>query len=68
MSLDLAALRAGYRGGDFSPAQIADDVLERIAAHDDPAVWIYRVPDADLRRPWPKPRWTACRSMACPSR
>ena len=49
MSLDLAALRAGYRGGDFSPAQIADDVLERIAAHDDPAVWIYRVPDADLR-------------------
>lgn len=48
-SLDLAALEAGYRSGAFGPERVADDVLDRIAAHDDPALWIHRVPDDDLR-------------------
>lgn len=48
-SLDLATLRTGYLNGDFTPAQIVDAVLDKIAAHDDPAAWIYRVADADLR-------------------
>lgn len=48
-SLDLATLRTGYLAGDFTPAQIVDAVLHKIAAHNDPAVWIHRVPDAELR-------------------
>ena len=48
-SLDLATLRTGYLNDDFTPAQIVDAVLDKIATHDDPAVWIHRVADADLR-------------------
>lgn len=48
-SLDLATLRTGYLAGDFTPAQIVDAVLDKIATHDDPAAWIYRVADAELR-------------------
>jgi allophanate hydrolase len=48
-SLDLATLRTGYLNDDFTPAQIVDAVLNKIATHDDPAVWIHRVADADLR-------------------
>ena len=48
-SLDLTTLRTGYRAGDFGPEGIVEDVLDRISAHDDPAVWIHRVSDADLR-------------------
>lgn len=49
ISLDLKTLRAGYAAGDFTPAQIADDILDRISAADDPAIWIHRVPDDELR-------------------
>ena len=46
---DLATLRAAYRDGETDPVAVADAVLARIATHDDPALWICRVPDADLR-------------------
>jgi allophanate hydrolase len=48
-SLDLNTLRAGYRSGDLSPSGIIEELIGKIAAHDDPAIWIYRVPDHDLR-------------------
>lgn len=48
-SLDLAALHEGYRVGDFDPGQIVDEVLHRITEHADPALWIHRIPDSDLR-------------------
>ncbi|KAI9835754.1 MAG: hypothetical protein M1819_001933 [Sarea resinae] len=47
--LDISSLAALYRNGT-SPVQIAETVLERIRVyHDrDPAVWIYRVPEASV--------------------
>ncbi len=37
---DLSSLRAAYRAGDLTPARLVDDVLGRIAAYEDPAVFI----------------------------
>jgi allophanate hydrolase len=47
-SLDLASLAARYRDGSLEPGAVAAAVLARIAAADDPAIWISRTPDADL--------------------
>ena len=47
-SLDLERLRAAYADGSATPAGVMADVLERIAAAGDDAVWISRVPDAAL--------------------
>ena len=41
-------LRAGYRGGTFSPEDLFTEILARVRAYDDPAVWIARVPEADV--------------------
>jgi allophanate hydrolase len=40
-SLDFATLRTAYSQGTLTPTQLVDDVLRRIAAHADPAVWIH---------------------------
>lgn len=48
-SFDLNTLRSGYRAGDITPAGLIDELIEKIAAHDDPRTWIYRVPDDALR-------------------
>ncbi|MFT5486046.1 MAG: allophanate hydrolase [Paracoccaceae bacterium] len=48
-SLDLNTLRSGYRIGNHTPSQIIDELIARIAAHDDPAIWIHRVSDDELR-------------------
>ncbi len=46
VSLDLARLRAAYADGSATPEGVMAALLPRLDA--DPAVWIGRVPDADL--------------------
>ena len=48
LSLDLATLRASYAAGTLTPTQLVDDVLGRIAALNDPAVWIHRLSREEL--------------------
>jgi len=43
-----SALRAGYRAGSLQPEGVFTDVLARVRAYADPAVWIARVPDDDV--------------------
>ena len=43
--LEITALREGYQRGDFTPEDVVRDVLARIAAYADPAVWISRPTD-----------------------
>ena len=47
--LDLETLRILYRSGAATPLQVIDEVLRRIAASTDPAIWISRLPDEVLR-------------------
>ena len=47
-SLDLQGLRAGYADGSMTPETVITDVLARIEAAGEDAVWISRVPDGDL--------------------
>ncbi|MET3614163.1 allophanate hydrolase [Rhizobium aquaticum] len=46
--LDLASLKAAYAGG-LTPLDLVEDVLARIAASSDPAIFITRTPADDLR-------------------
>ena len=46
--LTIAGLHALYRSGRITPLDIAGDVLARIAAYSDPAVWISRIPEKDV--------------------
>jgi allophanate hydrolase len=48
-ALTLTALGARYATGASRPSEVIDDILGRIAAQGDDAVWISRVPDAILR-------------------
>jgi len=43
VSLDLASLRAAYARRDFTPTQLIDELLARIDAYADPAIWIHRL-------------------------
>lgn len=45
----IADLQLRYRDGSLTPLQLVDEVLQRIAANTDKAVWINRVPDKELR-------------------
>jgi len=47
--LDLPSLRRAYATGELTPTALVDDVLDRIAAHADPAVWIHLLPRDALR-------------------
>src|SRR5450755_4511600 len=47
-SLDLAALRAAYAGGSLTPVTLVEEIWRRCEVHGDPAVWIHRVPRAEL--------------------
>ncbi|MFG1418139.1 allophanate hydrolase [Xanthobacter sp. V0B-10] len=47
--LDISTLKAGYASGAFTPLDVAEEVIRRRNAGTDPAVWISRVPDEDLR-------------------
>jgi len=46
--LDIARLRAAYDAGVTTPRDVIAEVLARIAALNDDAIWISRRPDADL--------------------
>jgi len=48
-SLETAALTAGYRDGAFTPADVVDAVYDRIAAHDDNAIFISLLSRAEAR-------------------
>ncbi len=47
--LDLTRLHAAYASGALSPQELVESLLPRLAASDADAVWITRVPDAELR-------------------
>jgi allophanate hydrolase len=47
--LDIAGLRARLRARDISAVDLADRVLARLAGWGDPALWISRVDDAEIR-------------------
>ena len=48
LSLDLRTLRAGYAAGDFSPVEVAEEVLRRIAQGPEHHAWIRRLPADDV--------------------
>ncbi len=47
--LSMQDLQARYRDGSLTPLQLVEEVLQRIAASTDTAVWISRVPGEELR-------------------
>ncbi len=47
--LTIEDLQTRYREGSLTPLLLVDEVLKRIAANSDKAVWIGRVSDTDLR-------------------
>jgi allophanate hydrolase len=47
--LQIATLRNAYSSGDLTPTQLVEEVLRRVAAYADPAVWISRVQEVDVR-------------------
>jgi allophanate hydrolase len=46
--LDIASLEAGFGSGAFTPLDVAREVLARIAACPDSAIWISRRPDDEI--------------------
>jgi allophanate hydrolase len=48
-SLDVAGLQALYADGSLTPTGVVEEVWRRSEAWDDPALWIHRLPLADLR-------------------
>ncbi len=48
LSLDFAALRAAYAAGTLTPTALVGEILGRIEAHANPAVWIHLLPRAEL--------------------
>lgn len=50
-SFDVGTLHAGYRRGEFTPADIVDEAYRRIAARGEDHVWLALMPrEAALRR------------------
>ena len=47
--LEIAALRGAFLGGAISATQLADRVLARVARSDDPAIWISRSSETEVR-------------------
>jgi allophanate hydrolase len=47
-ALTISELQRAYRAGTATPTSVVQDVLARVAAYSDPAVWIARVPEADV--------------------
>jgi allophanate hydrolase len=48
-SLSIETLRPLLRRGDLKPADLLDEVLARVEAYPDPAVWIRRLPGEHVR-------------------
>jgi allophanate hydrolase len=49
-SLDIATLRAHYQDGTLTPEQLIEALYARMAAHDVPGVWIFRLPREEALR------------------
>ncbi|MFG1478012.1 allophanate hydrolase [Xanthobacter sp. V4C-4] len=47
--LDISTLEAGYAAGAFTPLDLIEEVIRRLNAGTDPAVWISRFSDDELR-------------------
>ena len=47
-SLNLTALRSAYTSGTLTPTALMEELLGRIEAHADPAVWIHRLSREEL--------------------
>jgi allophanate hydrolase len=50
LSLDLSTLRAGYRSGAFSPAEVVREALRRADEAPERYVWIHRLSEAEVLR------------------
>src|SRR6516162_1919536 len=50
LSLDLTTLARLYQTQTTSPEEVAADVLARIRAFSDPAVWIHLLPEKTVRK------------------
>ena len=48
--LDFVSLRAAYAAGSANPPGIIDSVLQKIAGRGADGVWIYRVPEDEVRQ------------------
>lgn len=48
-NLQIASLRAAYRQGRLTPAELVETVMQRVDQCRDPAVWISRVPTQAVR-------------------
>jgi allophanate hydrolase len=48
-SLQIAALRRAYRSGELTVAALIEDLIERLAQWNDPALWITPVVHSALR-------------------
>src|SRR5260370_37969148 len=48
-SFEIASLRAAFRSGEVSAAEVLDGVLTRIAEWDDPALWIAQSSESAVR-------------------
>ncbi|HEY4245363.1 MAG TPA: allophanate hydrolase [Lacunisphaera sp.] len=48
LSLDLSTLRAAYAAGTLTPTALVEEILQRIEAYNDPAVWIHRLSREEL--------------------
>jgi allophanate hydrolase len=49
-SLDIATLSSRYSSGEITVRDVMAEVQRRIDAYSDPAIWIYRLSERDLRR------------------
>lgn len=47
LPFEIPLLRAGYRSGDFTPAEVIREVYRRIRERGDDHVWIHLVPEED---------------------
>jgi allophanate hydrolase len=48
--LDLSALRTAFTAGTLTPTALVEEVCRRLDAHGDPAVWIHRLSQEELRK------------------
>ncbi|MFH3479395.1 allophanate hydrolase [Xanthobacter variabilis] len=47
--LDISTLKAGYGAGTFTPLDVIEEVIRRLHQATDPAIWISRFSDDELR-------------------
>jgi allophanate hydrolase len=48
LSLDLTSVQAAYAAGTLTPTKLVGEIIRRLDAQGDPAVWIHRLPHDEL--------------------